>query len=272
MDRFIFDDNGTQADYTTDLENYHGDSVAINYVAGEDALYVGTDCPINSLYFKVTTVNSSAASVNVSYFNGSGFQSMVEVLDETSVGGVTMAKSGHVTMIPNRDQTIGRYDSSEMGEVDQLIYEKYWYKITFDADCAFTIQWAGQIFSNDDDLASEYPDLLRSNVLTSIESGKTGYEEQHMRAAEIIVQELVSRRKINSGEQLLERRALRSMSIAKVAEIVYNMRGEEYDDDRIKAGLEYARRVERDIPYIDSNYNGLADPHEKVVRNGFLRR
>ena len=87
---------------------------------------------------------------------------------------------------------------------------------------------SSDIFSNDSDLGSEFPDLVLSATMTAFATGKTSWEEQHVRAAEILIKDLKKVKGIHSSSQILDHNDFRLASVCKVAEIIYTAFGNDY--------------------------------------------
>ena len=92
--RVILSDNGTTSDLSRSVGDLFSQNSTLAIVAAEDAIYLGSDQPFNHRYIKVSTANTSTASVSVSIWTGSAFTAAVDVIDFTSVGGKTLAASG----------------------------------------------------------------------------------------------------------------------------------------------------------------------------------
>jgi hypothetical protein len=272
--RFIYADNGTLTDYSVQLQDYHAGSSTFTLVAAEDAIYIGSRLPFNHLFFKVGTANSNVASMNILYWSGTEFTSVVDSIDETASSGVTLAQSGFVTWTPNKNTSWQREDSEDITELSSIVvYERYWLKITFSADLSadVALSWCGQKFSNDHELGSEYSDLDRSEMKAAFESGKTDWEEQHVRAAQIIVQDLINDGLIIEKEQILQREDFRLASVSKCAEIIYGGMGDDYKDDKKAARDEYRVRIGKVFPKIDKDRNGREDDYERVTQGSLYR-
>lgn len=274
IDRFIHSDNGSLADFSVQVEDYHAGSTNVTIVAGQDAIYLGSRFPFNSRYFKVATANVAAATPTVAYWDGNKFQPVVELTDETSAAGVPLAQSGHLTWTTNRDFGWALEDTTEdIPELANLvIYDQYWIKITFSADVTADIAWAGHMFGSDEDIGSEYPDLLRANFKTAFESGKTDWEEQRVRASKLILDDLVNANLLRDGNQLLERREMRYAMVSKTAVLIYSAMGDDYVDDVLRSQKEYTGRFKKSVLSIDRNNNANLDRGEVGVKNGWLFR
>jgi len=279
--RIIYSDNGTLSDFSTDLANYHAGTGTMSFVAAEDAIYIGTYIPINHLYCKVGgIVNSQASVIIVSPWNGSAFVSAAEVIDETSVAGASLAQSGFISWVTDKNELWGRDDTVVSGaeKVTGLgsitIYDRYWLKLTFSADltASVVLSWVGHLFSDDNSFASEFPDLMRSSNMTSFESGKTDWEEQHVVAAKQLINDIIYQRKIDMVGQILDRRDYELAVNQKVAEIIYTAFGDDYIDQKTEARKEYSSRLNKLFPKVDLNKNARYDVQEQIKVRGKLMR
>lgn len=270
--RVLFSDNGTISDYSPQMNDYHSGTMSFDIVAAEDAIFIGSLLPFNHLYLKFdgANVNSAASNLTVQYWDGNGFQNAVDIIDETKVGLATFAQSGFVTWSSNKNYSWVREDTNYGGNtIDGLtsvdIYDHFWLKLTFsgDLDAGVTFSWLGQKFSDDYDLGSEHKQLLRSGFITAFESGKTDWEEQHIKAAELISEDLINLGVIADKNQILRKDDFKTASVKKVAEIIFGSMGRDYYDDRDTAKDEYERRINKAIPLIDINVNGRFDHNER---------
>jgi hypothetical protein len=279
--RVIFSNNGTLEDLTVNLNNYHSGNSTLDFIAAEDKLFIGSRFPFNSIYINVGTANSATSAMTIKYWDNSNFVSSVEVIDETSVGGASLAQSGYITFVPSRNNSWSREDTVDSkGNEDVTglggvtIYDQFWIEITFsaDLDAGTQLSWMGDIFCEDADLDSEFPFLARSNVKTRFEAGKTDWQEQRVRASKVLIDDLISSAVINSGDNLLERHKMMPACVMKTAEIVFNAFGDDYQDNKKEARIEYKSRIKKDIFSVDRNEDGMLSVEESRTRQGRLRR
>jgi hypothetical protein len=270
--RFFFSDNSTISDWTPALSNYKTGSKVFPFVAGEDCLIIGSRLPFNHFYVKMNVLNVTPSTMSISYWAESGWRSAVEIIDETSA----MTSSGFVSFTPDKNTNWKmESESSSIPELSNVIvYDYYWLKISFTNSLSLTtaIGWIGNIFSNDDDLAAEFPDLVKSSVLTSYQSGKTDWQEQHVKAAEIIEQDLINRGIIDGSESILDREWYRNASVQKTAEIIFGAFGDDYTDQRLSARDEYKLRLVKRLARVDVNNTAIEEPFERKQVTGFLCR
>lgn len=273
--RILYSDNGTLTDFSVNLNKYNAVENEFSYVAGEDYIYVGSRLAFNSLYFKLNTTNETMALMNIEVWDGSQWRFVNEVIDETA----GFSKSGHVTFVPNRDngwlyESTNDGGSFVPGLESVKIYDQYWMRISFDIDLDenCSLLWVGSLFCDDSDIGSEYPDLVKSSVLSAFQSGKTTWEEQRVRASEIIIQDLMINRVILDAGQMLEREDYRVACVQKVAEIIFNAFGDDYIDQKQRAREEYQRRLSNPVKKIDINANGVEERSETFNTQGWLSR
>lgn len=269
--RILFVDNGVIKDWSMALNNYRSGSKVFPFVTGEDYLYIGSKLPFNSLFIKLKVANTTPSEMQVDYYSN-GWTPVVELIDETN--GLT--QSGHFNLTPNKNSAwTMQTDSNAMTGLETVtIYDQYWLRISFtnSLDLTTELDWMGCIFSNDDDLAAEFPDLIKTSVITSYESGKTNWQEQHAKAAQIIEHDLVNRGIIDGSENILDRSWYRDASVQKVAEIIYGAFGDDYIDQRALARAEYGLRLVKRLARVDKNENAMEDQFESKSVTGFLSR
>lgn len=273
QNRVIYSDNGTLKDISVQVNNYFNGTSQLN-LKTTDYLYIGSRLPFNHVYLKFSENNTVNTSLSVEYWSNEGWTNCVEVLDQTN----GFKNDGHIEFTPNRQTSWAMESTNDEGEsVDGLesvtIYSKYWIRIKSSANMAdCVIQWVGNIFSDDFDLSSEYPDLVRSEVLSSFKVGKLNWEEQHVKAAELVISDLIDKNVIKDKGQILNWRDFTSASIQKAAEIIFNSFGDDYRDNSADARKEYNARISKRIYKVDLNKNGIEDVKESFNSSGFLSR
>lgn len=264
--RVFYSDNGVLTDIGTNLNNYHSGVYSFSYVAGEDSIYIGSQVPFNHLYFKLGAVpNAITCNFMFAYWDGKSFVNAIDVVDETQA----IKQSGFVTWSTTKSKSWTRndtnYGGSQITGLTSLdIYDLYWLKLDFSASLTASVElaWIGNKFAVDADLKDEHIDLTRPSFISAFETGKTDWEPQHIRAAELIIEDLIAKNLIRERGQILKREELKSAAIKRVAHLIYASMGKDYYDDRDKAKEEYDDRINKVIPSVDSNINGRYDYNE----------
>lgn len=277
--RIFYSDNGTLTDLSTTLNDFHNNESTFTFVAAEDKLYIGNNLPFN--HFKVnmgTTVNAEASVMSIKVWDGSEWDAVAEVIDETAVSGASLAQSGFVTFVPDKNNGWGMDDTVKgdgtteevTGLGDVKVYDKYWAEISFSANltASVNLSWVGQIFSDDYDLKDEFPDFMLSNFLTSFESGKTDWQNQHYAAAKVIIKDLIGRKVIQDPNQILCKEDLTMASVQKVASIVYSALGDDFIDQYKAAETEYKTRLSNAYVKVDKNKDGRMSRQEQYPSIG----
>lgn len=282
MKRILFSDNGTLTDISTNIVDYHQGTAVINYTLTEDAIYIGSELPFNSLYFKPSVVNTAAATPTISYWAGDEWVSMVDVLDETSLAGATLGQSGHITWTPDKTEKWQREDTvdtqgneSVTGLGNVTIYDLFWLKVTFSAtlDVTTALSYVGVKFCSDSDLTGEHVLFGNTTFKSNYESGKTSWEREIVLASRLIVSDIIKKQAIWSGDQLLNRRIFIDACVSKTAELIFSALGDDYTDDRDNARSEYKSRLALPNFSVDTNSNAVMDRHERMgVKRGDLYR
>lgn len=274
--RIIYSDNGTLVDWSTSLNNYYSGDETFSFVAAEDYIYIGNLLPFNHTYMKFTTPSVASSTLSVDIWDGNAFSPAAEIIDETA--GFTA--DGFINWVPDKNKGWGREDTNVNGteRVTGLgtitIYDRYWVRIGFNNDltASSVASWSGLLFSDDNDLKTEYPNLVRSNVLTAFQAGKVNWEEQNIRAAELMVDDLIDMNVIASKEQIIERKKLSRASVCKVAEIIYNGFGDDGVEDSARARKEYKSRISKNVFITDKDNDARIDREEASGGQGRLYR
>lgn len=262
----IFHDN---LEITKDLIRLNGVHVDFSYVLG-DFVYIATDLPFNHFYLKhAPPANNIPATMKVEYYSA-GWNEVVDLKDETNA----IFTDGFVEFTPNRNATWSRTSSSVDFGLGKTVYDQYWIRISFDATLKANceLSFLGNKFSDDTDLFHEYPIFNNADFLTAFEAGKGDWEEQHVKAAEIIVADLTKKRIIIAPEQILDRRKFIGASVCKVAEIIYTAFGNDYLEQKKEAAAEYYKRLDMSQYAIDTNGDAILEPAELQTRQGWLSR
>ena len=281
MNKIIFSDNGTLIDHSANIEDYFSSATVIDYTKDEDYIFVGSELPFNSIYVDVSVPNDIASAIKVEYWETSRWRSMVEVIDETMTSGKSLSQSGHITWVPDRlygwgkDDTVTSSGTEEVtGLGDVTIYDLYWIRLSFSETITATtaLKWAGQTFCSSDDVEGEYRLFANTTFKTNYEASKTSWDKEIVLASRLLVDDIISKGSIISGNQLLKRRLLRDACVSKVAELVFKNLGDDYKDDYERAQKEYSARLTRNNYGADLNNDAIVDPNEKGVQTGVLYR
>lgn len=245
------------ADYTRELNNYHAKTVTLP--AQENSIYISSMYRFNHAYIDIATPEASALTMTVHLWNGSGWKPVADHIDET----YGLTESGFVTWTPDPDETWQMEDTEDMtgsGLENFRVFNKYFVKITF-TSTVLELNWLGSRFSTDEELGDEFPDLTAGGFMAA--RGVSSWSHLHIRAADVLVNELQSKNMILDEAQILERREFRPASVQKVAEMIYNSLGDAYIDQKDVARRDYYERVKKNKPIVDKNNNARVDRSDR---------
>jgi len=273
MNRILFSDNGTLSDMSVDLENFNYGVTAITYTKDEDYIYLGSMHPFNGFYFHPSVANATPVAITVEHWDGTEFIDAVDVIDETN----SLGEPGYINFTPSQRKSWSRedtVDSSGNKRIDELstvfIYNQYWARISFSETISFSLKYVGHKFSNDTDLFIEYPEFNNLKLLNAIESGKTDWNLQNIRASRLLIEDLISRNVISYGTQILDRRKFMTSNLHGAASLIFKSLGRDYSDELSGAVKDYESRISKGNYSVDQNSNATLDIAETKSRMGRL--
>ena len=226
MQRVFLSDNGTLTDYTIEARN--SDTIPAELIAGEDYIYIGSWDPMNNFFLEMHTANTNAATMTLEYWSNSEWVEVVDLIDATKSSGNTLAQTGCVQWIPDRDKLISRVNDTTASDATPTelnnieIYERFWIRLspTADLSAGTAIKTLFYRFADSAKLYSLDPIL--SNYLGSWQTGKANWDEQLMIASEEVVLDLRRRGIIRGSEELINRKELELMTAYKALTIIYS--------------------------------------------------
>lgn len=274
--RIIYSDNGTNTDISVNMNRFQSGTATIAMVATEDYIYLGSDWKFNHRHIHVSSANAVASVASVELYDGSNWRAAVDVIDQTSVTGATLAQSGIISWVPDRSYSWNKIQSTE--SIAALsgfkIYDFYWARIKVSANltAGTAIKYIGYKFSTDEDLGSYYPEFETTAFKAGFEASKTEWNEQHITAAEIIISDLIKKQKIVSRNQIMNWEKFTIPAIHAVASIVFRALGNDWSDKMQKAIEDYRDSFDMIAFDVDTNQNGMLDHGEKLVDLMVTRR
>lgn len=256
-----------QTEITKQTERPTADVYALTYTAG-DFIYIASDFPFNHLFFTFgTTKNTNPATMKVEYYSNA-WNEVVELRDETEA----FSREGYIEFVPDKNSTWACMDTSS-GIITKVVYQKYWMRISFNASLtAADLSFVGNKFSDDTDLFVEFPIFDNADYMTAFKAGKTSWQDQHIKAGELIIDDLIKKKIILGKEQILDRKRFTGASVCKVAEMIFNAFGNDYSEQRKEARNEYLKRLDLNQYSVDTNNDGKLDKSEVVSTQGWLSR
>lgn len=273
--RVLFSDNGTLSDISVNTGDFRESSETINYTVSEDYIYIASFLPFNHKHIDVGTANDQSSVITVEIWDGANWTAAVDVIDQTAVSGVSLAQDGIISWSSDVDDSPwNRQQKSEdvTGLTGTNIYNMYWVRLSWSAtlNASTSLSYIGHKFSKDSDLYDLYPEFNDSNVLTSFESGKTDWEEQHYIAADYLIRDLKQDNAIVTADQLLDWQIFKEASIHACAMTIYWGLSQFEKHDKAKSKYEVARK--NGFLNVDLNRDSRLNVSERGMRQGFLGR
>ncbi len=274
--RILFKDNSSFSDLSVKLNEYLSGTETLAVIAAEDALYLGSDLPFNHRWIEVSTPNALASKIEVKLWDDTKWVPAVDVNDQSSINGVTLAKSGILSWTPDRDESWAQEDTTE--DIPELssfkIYDLYWAKFTFSGDLTpeTALKYLGYKFSGDADLLAQYPELANQAIKTSFQTGKTTWDDQAFIAAEEIIKDLKVMNIIWSKNQILDWSVFRMASVHKMAEMIFRALGSEYETELKGAMRAYKNSLNIKMFHVDKNKDARLGERELKETVGFFKR
>lgn len=238
--RVFYSDNGTVSDLSLGLQE-SGD-VNVPFVAADDYIYIAQSMPFNNFFLEVSTPNDQASSIVIETWDGVQWRNAVDILDGTSVGGVTLARDGVIQFSPDKDEfwdlvEDSRDEPSAFGiQNDVVLFNSYFIRVSFTADlnAATDLNRIGYLFATDEQLESIDPEI--DNYLTSWGgASKTDWNEQLMLGSQFVVTALQSRGMIFSRGQILRIEDVSLAAAYRTLVLIYSKFGEGYESQRADA-------------------------------------
>ena len=267
--RVIYKDNSVLTDVSHELNDLFNHTVSFSFVSAEDYFFIGSDLPFNHRYIQVVSANNQAATPSIAIWDGSTWNSAVDVIDATKDGqSYPLTASGILRWSTDRNKSWAQEETTEnISALSTLkIYNMYWMRLGFSANLKnnASISYIGYKFGNDSTLAALYPDLARSAVMTAHTSGKTNWNEQQVLASEMVVNDLRKERILSSRSQIFEPETFEIAGVHKTAEIIYAAFGESKKEERLLARELYKEAMSGIIVNnIDKDGDGHLSEDEK---------
>jgi len=267
---------GSVTDLTLDTAEFDSRTATVSLNADVDYLYVGTSLPFNHRWFEVSSANVTAATPTIEIWYANDWKAAVDILDRTDSSGTPMAASGNLEFTPNRDFGWDiEQDSDDITELASapLTYNKYWMRVSYDANVSFDLKYVGQKFASETSLYAKYPVFDSTSLKTSWDSGKTDWDEQLFAASDEVIEDLISRRIIWDRNQVLDIATLKNPAIHKCASLIFRGLGANRNPKQLADAEEkYSHSMDKKQWKVDVNGDAQLDPIERKVSTIFMSR
>lgn len=267
---------GSITDLTLPLSEFDSTTATVAMNADVDYLYIGSSLPFNHRWFEITSANVTSAVVSVDIWYTNQWKPVVDILDRTASSGTPMAASGNLEFTPNRE--FGWDIEQDSDDIDELAsapltYNKYWMRISFDANVSFDLKYVGQKFSNSTELYKKYPVFDSTTLRRSWDAAKTDWEEQMIEASDEVIEDLISRRIIWDRNQVLDLATMRNPTIHRCASLIFRGLGANRNLEQLKdSDAKYHSSMNKKKWNVDLNRDGELDSTERKSSTIFMTR
>ena len=278
--RIVYSDNGVLTDYSLDLQDFKSRSIQIpDFNFAEDALYIGSYLPFNHKFFELSELNANNAKLIFEIWWSHDWTVAFDILDDTSVSNVSLAKSGIVRWQTDDEKGWDREEHSYdvTGLENSNIYWRYWSRVRFEDPAetsltSITLNYIGHKFADDTDLYVFYPDLDNQILRDRFKTGATTWDQQHFAAADLIARMLRAKNILTTRDQILNSELFQIIAVHKTAEIIYGGMGTAYFDDKQEAARQFQRAFNMQIRDIDYDGNAILSDTERRTSSWVLSR
>ena len=258
---FIYDDNNVFTDHSIKTNEFLRDDLSVDYVGGEDAIYVGLYKPFDTFYLELSEIAVGAPAFSYGYYNGTTYAPASQVKDDTS----EWTRSGFISFDRPSDWTLTTVNG----------VEAYWLRIEANANFTAVIRGLNLVFADDLDLEKEMRDINRY-----LEKGDSSFIAYHVSARDEIMQTLKNggyikhlclKNKIENASKwdLLEvgevRQASKYMALSKIMFDVSQQTDDKYYQRHIHYTGMFGKAFDLYKMTFDSNDNGIIDDSEGLA-------
>lgn len=172
-----------------------------NYVPvllSTDFLYFGFHGKFASRYIQVGVVNSVVSALTIEYWNGATWTVVDDLIDQTAIGGKTLAQSGFISW-QNKDD----WKKKALAPIDSDI-EMYWLRLSVSVslDALTALKCVLNVFSDDNILRAYFPELVSD--VNYLPSNQTSFLQQHVAAKDLVVLRLKQRKIIDDESEIID--------------------------------------------------------------------
>jgi len=260
--RTILDLSGTPVE-TTEQTRTPADKTLAFPLTTASKFFIGMKEKFSTRHFNLGTLNTNPAKVTVKYFDGTSFQPVEDVIDETS--GFT--QNGFLSWINITD-----WKKTTLAPIDDR--ELFYVEITVDANLSAgtVLQSVLNIYCDDSCLRSYYPDLITDTRF--LPPGRNDFLEQYIAAKDRVILRLKRDQLITDESQIIDINEVSVAATHFAAWIIWNPIARDEGDiearDEARKNADYElSKVKIDLDWDES---GTIDEAEEDQGNIVLLR
>lgn len=276
--RLIYSDNGTLADKSLDNQD-ESSTLPLAFVASEDYLYIAQSYPFNNFFYQMLVANSNTSALSVEYWTGriNGWISAVDILDGTSSGGKTLARSGVIQFSPDpakiwmqvRDST---NETMPTGLETLKVYNVYWIRIKVSANLSALTAAKRLCYAFTRSQQLDNIDITINDFLETFGIGKTDWDDQIITASLQLVNDLRRRGLIIHAGSILRFEDVTMACDYRTLILIYKNLGPGYKERLATASLDYNEAIDMRRFSFDTDENAFLSTSEKTSTVKVLER
>ncbi len=247
--RTFYGDNGVLTDYSIDNQDELA-TVPLAFVAAEDYVYIGQHFPVNNFFVQMDTINTNASVLSIEYWCGTinGWKAAVDILDGTTSGGKTFARSGVVQFSPAPAyiwQRVGDSTNEVMptGLTASSVYNVYWLRIKASANISAGTDAKRICYAFTRSQQLDNLDVTIDQFLTSFNASKTNWDDEIVTASIHVVADLKRRGVIIHNGEIIRFEDISMACDYKTLSIIYKNLGPAYKEKLERVDKEYEKAV-----------------------------
>lgn len=235
-----------------------------------DSFYIGYQGPFAARHFLLKTVNSVASVVSVSYWNGTIFTPVEDLLDQT----FGFTQSGFISW-----GNLGDWRALALSPISDS--ELYWVKVTVSANLSAgtEVQAVENLFSDDDLLRQYWPEVVSDSRFKPIDAtgfAAINFYEQHRAAKDMVVLRLKQRKMIDFESQIIDINSVAMAAVHACAWVILNPIATSDDIKELasRARAAFDEEISQVSFSIDKNEDGIVSDSERrsIVATSVVRR
>lgn len=261
-------DGSSFTDFT--LENSDASTSFDMTLNSSSYIYIGQEFAFNNFFVQFEQANTNDANINIEYWSGSQWRSVVDTLDGSKDAAISFGKDGVVQFEPNHDYSWQRIvdtsDASAPSEMQTLThYNLNWLRVSFSENLSTTtIKRIAYKFA--DTVAVNSHDVEIQNYYSRFGDNKTNWDNEIVTASRYVVRDLKRMGAIDHYGQLLRFETIGLATELKTLEFIYQNLGKSYDSKREMVKTDYQKTLKIDKKPIDKDNNAATSFDETRTR------
>jgi len=228
-----------------------------------DNFYIGYKNRFASRYFHFSTLNATARTITVQYWDGTAWDAVEDFVDQTA--GFT--KSGFLSWV-----NVSGWNSYALTPIDDK--DLYWIKITVNGalDAGTKLQSVLNLFCDENMARVYYPEMISDTRY--LPPGRTDYLEQLEAATNLVALRLKQHHIIEDISQVIDINEVAISAVHAFAYVLLNpiAKDESEKESRDEAEINMNKELNRVKLDLDWDKSGVIETNEQNTGNIFIAR